>query len=202
MKRHAPTFITWKGMRQRCNCPTHKAYPSYGGRGIKVCERWAKYENFLADMGPRPDGMTLDREDNDKGYEPGNCCWANKTAQLRNTRANVRYDFRGLQLVLPEIAELTGIPKDTIRMRMKRGWTLEEAVADAEGGLAETSARRAAPYQLPAADCVELTPKPPPEGPPLPAIGKPLRANMIAFRNAPRPAGHLGNVVSDQSEAA
>lgn len=83
-----PTHNTWKSMIQRCGNPRATDYDLYGGRGITVCEHWrTSYSSFLADMGERPDGMTLDRIDNDGNYEPGNCRWATATVQVRNSRA-------------------------------------------------------------------------------------------------------------------
>jgi hypothetical protein len=76
-KKRSPTNMTWYAMKQRCLNPKAINYPQYGGRGIKVCEQWRSFENFLADMGERPDGCTLHRiEGGTSGYEPGNCEWA------------------------------------------------------------------------------------------------------------------------------
>lgn len=86
--RKNPTWGSWKKMIERCYYPKHHAYSRYGGRGIKVCLRWlVRFENFLKDMGPRPEGMTLDRRDNDRGYSRSNCRWATNGVQLSNRRA-------------------------------------------------------------------------------------------------------------------
>jgi hypothetical protein len=75
-------------MRQRCRNPRNPRWADYGGRGITICERWNSYANFLADMGERPAGMSLERIDNDGNYEPSNCKWATQAEQIRNQRRN------------------------------------------------------------------------------------------------------------------
>lgn len=82
------TMGTWRGMLKRCGDPRSPSYLNYGARGIEVCERWKAFENFLADMGERPDEMSLDRIDNDRGYEPGNCRWATDAEQQRHRSNN------------------------------------------------------------------------------------------------------------------
>lgn len=89
-----PEFRSWLAMRQRCYYTKHAKYPRYGGRGIKVCDRWRdSFANFLADMGPRPAGTTLDRIDNDGHYTPGNCRWATPAQQMEN-RTRSSFDSR------------------------------------------------------------------------------------------------------------
>jgi hypothetical protein len=102
-------------MVQRCTRPDHPAWPRYGGRGITVCERWLDFRNFLADMGEKPRGLTLERLDNDEGYSPGNCAWATPAEQSRNTG---RFKLRK-ELVL-EIVRLgeQGLPVGEISRRV------------------------------------------------------------------------------------
>ncbi len=88
-----PTYRSWKAMKERCTNPRHIAYPEYGGRGITIHEPWLAFEVFLADMGERPDGMTLDRMDHDGPYGPANCRWASVSKQNYNRRASRQLAF-------------------------------------------------------------------------------------------------------------
>lgn len=85
-KSKTPTYRIWRVMLNRCDHSSQDSYKYYGGRGIKVCERWRKFENFLSDMGEKPDGLTLDRKKSEGNYEPGNCRWATWTEQRMNQR--------------------------------------------------------------------------------------------------------------------
>lgn len=126
--RSTPTYNTWTNMKSRCYNPRHPAYGNYGGRGITVCERWRhSFENFLEDMGVRPDELTIERTDNDKGYCKENCCWANRTHQARNTRQVRLITFDGETHCLSEWAEIVGVCTGTLRYRLKT-WTLKEAL--------------------------------------------------------------------------
>lgn len=85
--KRSPTYNSWRSMRRRCNSPNYRQYNLYGGRGITICPRWDSFENFLADMGERPEGTSLDRIDHDGNYEPSNCRWATPKEQAANRRA-------------------------------------------------------------------------------------------------------------------
>ena len=86
---NTPIYVTWQGMKDRCLNPNYKGYHNYGGRGITVCDRWMKFENFYADMGEKPDGMQIDRINNDGNYTPENCHWATPAENSRNRQNTV-----------------------------------------------------------------------------------------------------------------
>ena len=107
------TYAAWADMLFRCNNPTHKHYKHYGGRGIKVCERWQGergFVNFLTDMGEAPQGMSLERENNNSNYEPGNCKWATQREQANNNRRNVLIWTGENYVTMAQFARAFGIP--------------------------------------------------------------------------------------------
>jgi len=121
---------SWVAMRQRCTNPNHKNWKHYGGRGIRICERWNSYAAFLEDMGARPVGKTLDRYPNPDGnYEPGNCRWATPTEQARNMRRNLRLTLNGVRLTAVEWEELREFPDGTLHRRKRAGWSDERALS-------------------------------------------------------------------------
>lgn len=123
------TFYTWGGIKDRCLNPKNKNFAAYGDRGIKICQRWTdSFENFLADMGPKPKGKTIDRIDVNGNYEPNNCRWATPKTQGRNRRNNVTLTHGGRTATIAEWSEITGIGSKTIAYRLRSGWSDEEAL--------------------------------------------------------------------------
>lgn len=118
-------YCIWRGMRGRCENPRDKRWSDYGGRGITVCERWRSFSNFYADMGVPPDDFSIERIDNDRGYEPANCRWASRKEQQRNRRGNVVIELNGVALTLVEWSERLNIPYGRLQARAYRGWPSE-----------------------------------------------------------------------------
>ena len=125
----SPEYLSWRAMRARCANPKNPAYPRYGGRGITVCTRWMTFENFLADMGARPAGLSLDRIDNDRGYEPGNCRWATRREQAANQRGRNLVVIAGVSDTLQGWQEKYRLSDGLVRYRMRQfGWPAEQAI--------------------------------------------------------------------------
>lgn len=127
--RHTLSYHSWKGLKQRCLNEKDRGYHKYGGRGITVCERWRdSFEAFLEDMGEAPPGHSIERVDVNGHYEPGNCVWATATVQNRNTRRTQRFCYRGKTMSLPDLCEMVGKARPTVLARLKRGWSIEDAL--------------------------------------------------------------------------
>lgn len=128
---HSSEYQTWYHMILRCEDPCTDSYPYYGGRGIGVCDRWHKFENFLEDMGMKPSKrLTLDRVDNDGNYEPNNCRWATLHQQSRNRSSNRMLTLGGKTLCIRDWEAATGINYTTIWERLRRGWSVERSLTE------------------------------------------------------------------------
>jgi len=123
-----PTHTVWMSLFYRCNNPKADSYKYYGGRGIKVCERWNEFKNFLEDMGVRPSGSTIDRIDSFKDYKPGNCRWVTNKQQQNNRTNNVTIEWRGERKTVAEWADIVGIKYSTIYFRIRHGWSAEHTL--------------------------------------------------------------------------
>jgi len=113
-------YAVWKSMRRRCNKPNDPGYKNYGGRGITICRRWDKFENFYADMGDKPKGLSIERVDNYGNYEPSNCKWATREEQDRNKRNNRIIKYEGREQCLTDWARESGINYRTLCSRLNK----------------------------------------------------------------------------------
>ena len=127
---HTRTFRTWLSMKRRCYNPNVRKFANHGGRGIVVCDRWlSDFTAFLVDMGEQPDGMSLDRIDNDGPYSPDNCRWATASQQARNRRDTVFINIDGVTKPFVDWCEQYGIGYYTARTRIQRyGWDARRAI--------------------------------------------------------------------------
>jgi hypothetical protein len=120
--------LAWRDMWKRCTVPYFKQYKDYGGRGIRVCKRWEKFENFFTDMGPRPAGMTLDRIDNSKGYSSANCRWASRREQAMSRRTTVVVMINGVARPFKEWCKVLGLDYRAAQSRVYRGMSHYDAL--------------------------------------------------------------------------
>lgn len=129
-KRGSAEYRAWQAMKKRCYDPKFRFYYRYGGRGITVCDRWREsFSAFFEDMGPRPTAhSTLDRINVDGNYEPGNCRWASQRTQMNNTTRTKYVEYKGKRWAFAELCHSLGLSYDVIKLRMRRGWTLEQAI--------------------------------------------------------------------------
>lgn len=133
-----PLYGVWRKMVERCLSPTCRDYKNYGGRGIVICPRWLQgsgdeggLDCFASDMGPKPDRQaSLERRDNQKGYGPDNCFWADRTTQARNKRSNRLVTYRGETMPLSAWCERLGLSYFTISRRLRSGWADERALTE------------------------------------------------------------------------
>lgn len=118
-------YRAWGNMLYRCNTESAPNYSGYGGRGIKVCERWNSFECFFSDMGLAPKGTSLERIDVNGGYSPENCKWATPKEQARNRRNNTTVYYNGKEMCLAAFSDAVGIPYHNMMLRWRRGWSVE-----------------------------------------------------------------------------
>lgn len=124
-----PSFFPWSNMKQRCLNPNATGYARYGGRGIQVCERWlGDFYAFAEDMGPRPEGGTIERIENSKGYYPDNCRWATKREQSRNVDRNLTFVLDGVEYRAAELADHSKYSARSIYQRVMSGMSLDAAM--------------------------------------------------------------------------
>lgn len=123
---HLNGYRSWKDMRSRCNNPGDSDFKDYGGRGIVVCSRWDDFSLFIADLGDRPKGFTLDRIDVNGNYEPSNCRWADGKTQANNKRVNRIIEWNGRSQTLQQWCEETGIDHSKAGYRLRQGWPMEK----------------------------------------------------------------------------
>lgn len=127
-----PEHAIWRGILKRCSNPNVISFPNYGGRGIAVCERWRSFENFLADMGPRPTpSHSVERLDVERDYEPGNCVWGTVLEQANNKRNTRKVVYRGKEMALCNAVRAAGdvIHREAAWVRIREcGWSVEDAL--------------------------------------------------------------------------
>jgi hypothetical protein len=125
-----PLYSVWRGIISRCTNPRYRQWDDYGGRGIRVCDRWRHdFRAFVADMGPRPAGAFIDRTDNDGNYEPTNCAWVTRRQSQRNQRVTRWVEIEGTRYRAVDLSDISGLKTDTIVERAKLGLTYAEVIS-------------------------------------------------------------------------
>jgi hypothetical protein len=138
-----PEYLAWRNMLRRCTKPGTGGWELYGGRGIRVCESWLEFDNFLQDMGKRPSAKhTLERVNTNGNYEPSNCTWTTQHEQARNRRTNHRLTINGETLCISDWAIRAGLTSNSILARIRRGWSVEDAVFQPKGWNQDAELRR------------------------------------------------------------
>lgn len=127
-------YKAWASMRNRCNNPRAQTYASYGGRGIGICKEWDDFSMFLRDMGEPPDGMELDRINNDGDYEPSNCRWADRKTQVLNSSASKPITFNGETHSRQEWSRKLGLSPSAVSSRIRAGWPVEKVLTTPRSG--------------------------------------------------------------------
>jgi hypothetical protein len=127
LEQMSPTYNSWRAMIERCTNPKSEKYYAYGAKGIRVCERWLLFQNFLQDMGKRPHGKTIDRyPDRSGNYERGNCRWATPKEQSANSSRTSMLVYQGQLRSRKEVAKLLGIPYSSLNWKLRNGILLED----------------------------------------------------------------------------
>ena len=142
LRRQYPEYGTWMRMRNRCTNKKSDNYAYYGGKGIKVCERWNDFFAFLEDMGPRPTSShSIDRIDSNGNYEPGNCRWATIEEQNRNRCSNLFFTLNGVTRQTHEWSAITGLSMKVIYLRRGKGWSDEKILTTKKRRFDEAAVR-------------------------------------------------------------
>ena len=128
-KSNTPEYFAWSAMVQCCTNPNNPQYKNYGGRDIKIDNRWMSFDNFVKDVGKRPTPRhEIDRIDNDGSYEPSNVHWATRKEQCNNLRKSVFIEYNGARLTVSQWADKLNIKRTTLDARLRRGWSVERAL--------------------------------------------------------------------------
>lgn len=174
----SPEYHIWRSMWARCTNSNVPSYKNYGGRGIAVAPRWENFENFLKDMGPRPDDTRLGRDNIDKGYTPQNCRWVTLAESMNNRTDSKFVKHKGKERTLAQWSDVLGIKRSTLWHRLAKGWSVDEAFAPptrtSTGG--QKLAKKAAPKAQPKKAARKAAPA---------AVAKKAPAKKAAAKKAP-----------------